>query len=198
MENKKLKLKSQSSIVNCQMFQRGFTLIELLIAMLIFSLVIVIIAGVFSSFLKNYAETKKVQKNVENAEYVMNLMAKTIRTSEVTTTPAGIFPNSFMVFDYSQAKCIDYKFDSSAKKIQMRTSDGTMAESSLADCSGANFSVFSDLTSDYIVAANVDATASDPGGTPPTYGKVTISLEVQAIGQTSKSFPIQMSVSLRQ
>ena len=169
--------------------KKGFTLIETLIAVLIFSLLMVIIAGVFANLLKNYAQAKKTQRNVENAQYAMNLMAKTIRTSDIPTASGTI--TTFGVFDYSQGKCIQYKYIASNKKIQVATtSDVATNLSGCVSFVSIPAAAYSDLAIN-IIDAKIDATPT----TGTTLGKATISLQVQ---DGTSTIPIQMSVSLRQ
>ena len=171
---------------------KGFTLLEALIAVLIFSLAMVMISGVFANLLKNYTKAKKTQKNIENAQYAMNLMAKTIRTSEIKSVASGSMTD-FYVLDYSQNKCIQYKYDSLNKKIQVGTTTDPSPADLTSDCNWGTIASFSDLATN-IIDAKIDATPT----TGSTLGKVSISLEVQDDSQQTSKIPIQMSVSLRQ
>jgi prepilin-type N-terminal cleavage/methylation domain-containing protein len=177
----------KNKLIERQMSKKGFSLIETLVAVLIFSLAVTMLAGTFSSFLKNYARAKRDQHNIENAQYAMNIMAKTIRTSAVNN--GSTFP--LKIYDYSQGLCIEYSY--SGNKIQYRTS--STPPSPLTDPSTCDFTGITseDLTSDIITSAQVNAIATTTS--PTVFGRVTISLNV---GDTTKSFPIQMSVSLRQ
>ena len=166
--------------------KRGFSLVESLIAVFIFSLVAAMLAGAFSGFLKNYANAKKAQRSAESAQYAMNLMAKSLRTSSLITTN---FPLD--TFDYSQGKCIRYGF--TANKLQVATTtDVSPADPSA--CTWATATSYADLTSADIQGALVTATPS----TDPVFGKITIALNVKEVGQTTSALPIQMTVSLRQ
>ena len=171
--------------------KKGFSLVETLVAVSIFSFLMVTIVGVFSNLLKNYTIAKKTQKNIENAQYAMNLIAKTIRTSNVPAIGAPYSMTTFGVFDYSQGECIQYEYDSLNKKIQVATT--TDVATDLSGCvsfGSIPATSYSDLANN-IASANISAVPT----VGATLGKVTISLEVQ---NDPSQIPIQMSVSLRQ
>ena len=164
--------------------KKGFTLLETLIAVFIFALAMVMISGAFANLLKNYAQAKKTQKNIENAEYAINLMAKTLRTSRLVVTN-NFFP--LRVFDYSQTSnnCIEYNYiDTDITVSSLTTIDTGCTELAL-------------LTGSSILANNITSspsvTAIKTAGS--AFGKITISMEVQ---DGASTIPIQMSVSLRQ
>ena len=166
-------------------FKCGFTLIETLVSVFLFSLIALMIAGSFTAFLKNYEEAKRMQRNIDNAQFAINLMAKTIRTSDVVLVDA----NNLGCFDYAQSKCVLYSYASSTKKLQV--SEGTA--SNLAGCNFASMSSLSDITSTDIVAAYFNVVPS----TTPTYGKVTTALSVREATQTTSPLNIQQTASLR-
>lgn len=170
-------------------FKKGSTLVESLVAVFVFALASVMIAGSFASFYKNYQNTRNVQRGAESAQYALNQMAKTLKTSKVTTT--AVFP--LRAYDYSRStgNCIGYDF--SDNKIVMDSSSPITAGDPTT-CSFGNAANFSDLTLNDVSAAFVDATAS----TPAIRGKVTISLMIKEAGSTSAPVPVQMTVSLRQ
>ncbi len=86
----------------------GFSLIETLIALAVFSIAAVMLSGTFASFLKRYTITKNEQVGAESAQYAMNLMAKTIRSSVIKT--AFVSGNEILMFDNSAGKCVIYGY----------------------------------------------------------------------------------------
>ena len=163
--------------------RKGFTLVETLIAVFLFSLVSVMVSGIFGNFLKNYAESKKMQQNIEATQFAMNLMAKTIRTSDVRK----IDENNLGCFDYAQLKCIKYSLVSN--KLQVYTSDGD----ALDNC---NFDVMTspdDLTPPNVTKVFFNVVPS----TIATYGVVAVAVTVKNDSQTSSPLKIQTAVSLR-
>lgn len=188
MKNKGKKNKSS------KIFKKGFSLIEALISVLIFSLAVVMMIGSFANLLREYNDAKRAQRNVENAQYVMNLMAKSIRTS-VISDPA-ISPNmiTFDTLDYTQNQCIRYIYDGVNDRLRIgRTADTGPSLNEITDCNWGSLAI-EDLTDSVIRNAYIDAETSNPSAP----GRVTISLEVEKRSDSGDVFPIQMSVSLRQ
>lgn len=89
--------------------KKGFTLIEVIMAMFIFTVMMVAISGVFVSFIKANKSARAVQQDLEDAEYAMNIIAKTLRTSSIINVYTGN-RNMIDIYDYSQTRCIRYSF----------------------------------------------------------------------------------------
>jgi len=62
---------------------KGLTLIELIVAMGIFSVIIVIVVGLFVATLKGYRKSAALQNVQENARFLMDFMTKEIRQSTI-------------------------------------------------------------------------------------------------------------------
>lgn len=171
--------------------RRGFSLVESLIAVFIFSFVAIMLTGSFSGFLKRYAAAKKSQRSSESAQYVMNLMVKTIRNSTLPSAPAT-FTNlsQIRIFDNSRGLCVYYRYQGAgiAGKLQTASSPGA----DINACPVVATSAYSDLT----VAG--DFVGFGFSGVPSVagtgIGKVVINAEVIG-GDASR---IQTAVSLRQ
>lgn len=67
----------------------GFTFIETIVAVAIFSLVVVMVVGIFISIIQAQRKGLASQKVQENARYVLEMMAREIRMSEINTA-AGL------------------------------------------------------------------------------------------------------------
>ncbi len=167
--------------------QKGFSMVETLIAVSLFSLIVVMISGAFSSFLKNYADVRRMQKTTEGAQFAMNIMAKTIRTSE-----ARLSGTNLELYDYAQAKCLRYSYNSTAKRIRVNYSSEA-DPGSLSGCVFAPMIGERDLTSDNVTAVSFDVAPSNA----TTSGIVTMNFVLSEVGQTSSPLQIQTSVSLR-
>ena len=169
--------------------EKGFSLVETMIAVAIFSIAAVLLAGAFSSFIRTSIEAKKEQKNVEDAQYALNSISKTLRTSDLATTS---FP--LEVFDYSRTSynCIIYNYDKVNKKIQVATTTDATPED-MSKCNWSNYGTFTDVTSSDIADAKVDAILS----TTTSKGRVSISLWAKDATQKSLPIPVQMTVALR-
>lgn len=184
-----------------QITKQGFSLVEVIISVFIFSLAMVLLTGSFASFFKNYANQKKLQKNFENAQYVTNLMAKTIRTSHILNS-SGTFSlrnNNLNIYDYSQGKCISYRL--AERSLGHYALQGIERDPATAgdpnSCSFPN-GEFSDLTSGIINNVYVVVYPTNATTDPIELGKVTMSVFVESEGQNFAEMPIQVSVSLRQ
>lgn len=164
--------------------KKGFSIIEMIISIFIFSIVIVMLTGAFSGFLKKYTDQKKVQKNIENIQYAMNIMSKTIRTSSIDESNPTSFP--LRIYDFSQGECIEYNY--SSHKITTKSFVATDMDQCTAAAFGAAASA--DLTTAIIQGASIKKEASN---STSDYGKVTI-----AVTAVDANMPIQMTVSLRQ
>jgi len=179
-------LQSKTSLVapKKQAAKSGFTLIETLVAIMIFAIVSVLIVGMFAGFLKNYVAAKEIQRSAESAQYVMNIMTKTIRGSII----ASSFPSQsqVMVFDISRSMCVIYKYEAGVLKI------ATAAGANIAACSVSPPAIFSPMTKageilgvSFVGVKSADATH---------LGKILISARVN---NGADILSIQTAVSLR-
>ena len=179
--------------------KKGFSLIEMIISIFVFSILMMMIAGTFAGFYRNYSKQKKAQKDIENAQYILNFMAKRLRTSVIVSSPSGAGnsqgvpltkDNTLDTYDYSQGQCIRYSLDEKIMKYSLSFA------AKPDDCSFSN--TYQSLSSNNINRAHVYVVSSGGGDK----GKVTIVLYVQqdtaSPGQDTSEIPIQSSVSLRQ
>jgi len=165
--------------------KNGFTLIEIIVAMFIFVLVISGSTVVFANVFRSYGDAKDIQENMENAQYAMNLMGKTFRTSSVASGD-GEGLDDIVVFDYSQEKCIRYYFDSSSNNLmkaeieteEFSSCDGTTPSGGVAMTSG-------DVSGSFNVESSEEDTA---------VGKITISM---TISKGKNTVNLQTTTSLR-
>lgn len=176
--------------------QKGFSLVETLIAVLIFSLAAVIITQTFGSLIKSYVTAKKSQSSAENAQYALNLMEKTIRTSTIKTANStgildfsGADTSMLKLFDNSQSRCMAYRF--SSNKIEKLTKPTTDKDISSCGDFVAGYDV-SDLTSSIVESMKVKGEVSSVGRA----GKVSVSLAVREPGLINP-LNVAMTVSLR-
>lgn len=166
-----------------QTTKSGFSLVESMIAVFIFSLVAIMLTGVFSGFLKSYKSAKKAQRSAESAQYAINLMAKSIRSS--TFAPGVTFGpmNQVMrMFDKSRSQCVVYKYAYGAGVLQLATPAGT----DIASCATPQPGDFRPLTkAGDIAGVSFIGSASE--------GKILISVDTGG-GEASQ---IQTTISLR-
>jgi prepilin-type N-terminal cleavage/methylation domain-containing protein len=114
---------------------KGFTLVEMMIAIFIFLLMMIAIVQIFAQQIVAYRHARSVQNDMENAQFAMNYIAKTLRTASVigstekgdllqymqdnylnddfaiqqigTLSSGG---EGLMVYDFSQEKCLKFTF----------------------------------------------------------------------------------------
>lgn len=172
--------------------RRGVTLMELLISVFIFSLVMITVVALFTRFVTFQKRSQAVQRNMEDARFAMELMAKTLRTSSVLS-PAGN-SNSIDLYDYSQQKCIKYSFSSSKINSQSASEDDK------ADCGTAAFSSVTPMVGNSI--NNMTFSAVPSTLSPSVVGQVTISMVIcsnnsACSGTENDRAALQTTVSLR-
>ena len=172
-------------------FQKGFTLLETFISVAIFALAATMFLGSFSGFLKNSIVTKKAQRNAESAQYSMNLMAKSIRSSVLADSGSTLFSaNSIMMYDASQRFCVQYSYDTGTGILSAATATGA----DYAACAGATFSTQSPLTA---LGEISNVTFDYVGTSGSTLGFVMILVEIPGPTATNP-YKFQTTVALRQ
>jgi len=174
--------------------KKGFTLIEVLVALFVFIVTITAATGSFASLMSANKKIKEIQKSTEDAQFVMNLIAKTIRTSRIKTADSGGHPVSAIeVYDYSQKKCIAYKIiDNKEMKY------GTIAPSIPDNFDSCDFSsiVFFDIV-------NSDVSGGFIIEKDSPFDIISVVLQVCSAGMSScdasspQTVKIQTSVSVR-
>lgn len=171
--------------------KKGFTLLELLIAVFIFSLIMVTSTSFFSRSIKTYKSVRSTQRNLEDAQFALSSMAKTIRTSTIIDPVSAQTAASLIVYDYSRTvdACIQYSF--SSNRIQSRSADVPRDNCTTS----TTFGSYSNLSNVYVNNAYFFVNPSN--GTSHLLGRVTISLDVCATSLCSEKAKIQSSVSLR-
>ena len=176
MKNAKCDLRKKQSL-------RGFTLIEALVSIFIFALIMMLISGTFANFFKSYANAKKMEVDLENVQYASDLMAKTIRTSDVSSGGTS----TLNTYDFSQNKCIRYEL--TGNKIQSVVTTQTTATKE-SDCVwGSGSDVTSDLTTNTVTSFGVAATGA-------TGDLITFDFGIQEPGQTGQPLQVQTSVAI--
>jgi|SRR3989344_5477684 len=184
LKNRKYKLKAKKN---------GFSFVELIVAVFIFVLVVTTSTEVFVKMIKNYKSAREIQRDLEDAQYAMNLMAKTIRTSSVTDPSVPSNVSDIIIFDYSQNKCIKYAFTVNKLQYGLDSTSLTKEECTIANMSGVSLS---DMISGYVNNGNFAVIPSASG----VVGKVTISMQIcpaSGCPAGADKVQIQTSVSLR-
>jgi len=165
----KIKFKNKKKI-------EGFTLIEVIVAMSIFVIVMSAVSGAFASAFKAYGKAREVGESLKNAQYALNLMSKTFRTSSVES-PTGEkqTDDEIVVFDYSQSACIKYKL--SSKKIYKLSKTVTdESECSSSTAFSDNYPIVENVEELKFFTTDSDGDASS--GESMRVGKVTVMMVI--------------------
>lgn len=181
------KLNNEKNIPNGK---RGFTLVEVVVAIGIFVIIMAGSAGVFASAFKSYKGAKNINENLKNAQYAMNLMTKTFRTSSIKNSSSSLV----IVYDYSQLLCIRYRFSGS----ELRKATSAVSEGSCG--SSTAFANDASMTSGVVVGTfeAVDSAGDDSGPTSTRVGIITVTMNItNSGGGNSSSAQIQSTSSLR-
>jgi Tfp pilus assembly protein PilV len=96
-------------------FYNGFTLIEAVVALFVFLIIMLSLSSTFTQSFAGYRNTRAVQKDVENAQFAFNLMAKELRTSTVVSSAGP--SNTVKFYDHSQSICFKYTIDEVNRKL---------------------------------------------------------------------------------
>lgn len=167
MKNKKINLSDK---------KQGFTLVEVIVAMFVFVLVMTSASVTFARAFEAYQDAKDIQKNMEDAQYAMNIMAKTFRTSSVV----GFSDYTVEVYDYSQEKCFTYTFDGAS----LLRSEGTGDYGSCIP-SGSVAMTTGEVSGRFYVEESEDGVA---------VGKIAVSMTIE---KGSNVVHLQTTTSLR-
>jgi len=183
----------------------GFTLIEMIVAVGVFTVMMSVIVGAFSSGALAYRGARELQKNVESAQYAMNTMAKHLRTSTIFSpaTPSSV--SSIRFYEYSSDRCFRYDISGGVLSARWHGIDGgTYADSDelfqACENGTVSFPASQPMTSGDVEGIfRVVPSDDGSGGTDKRIGRVTIQLTVKnAPGENEHlKSSIQTSVSLR-
>ncbi len=102
--------------------QKGFTLIELMVSIFIFLIIVALVIEIFGKQVVVSRHARILQRNIDDAEFAMNYLAKTLRTSTLPTSPEGedgsanqnlgtAYVQTLYAYDYSQGKCFKFAFE---------------------------------------------------------------------------------------
>ena len=169
----------------------GFTLIEVLVSLFAFLIIMTAVTNTFISGFSSYKNTKAAQKDVENAQFAMNSIAKELRTSTVVSSTA----TTVRFYDYSQGRCIEYQLDAGELKVSKRAPlDIALVPT---DCTSSGYPLPTALIKSGMPGGSVTGRfrVVPSASSPSVVGKVTLSLQIQE--GSSDMARIQTTVSLR-
>lgn len=175
---------------------------EIIIAMFIFTIMMTATTAFFGKSMFGYRSARAIQKDLESAQFAMNLIAKSLRTSTVFVPASGLNAG-VKIYDYSQNKCIEYKFDSGALQVATFNTgydvEPVNVETNKTDCQTRTLSGFSPMTIGTVTGSFYIIPSSD--SPIKTVGRVTMSMKVcpesGCSGNPKDEAKIQSTVSLR-
>ena len=171
--------------------KKGFTLLELMISIFIFSVVVLVVGGIFGRGMVAYRYADNLQKGMEEAQFAMGKIAKVLRTSNVVASSG----TSITVYDASQGKCIVFAIVDGA--VTQRTASPISSPSPFDRCNGVSYgsAVAMTSTKNGTITGLFDVIASTRTPTGRV-GRVSILFVIKALNNNS-SVRLQSSVSLR-
>lgn len=166
---------------------KGFTLIEVMVALFTFLLIMSAASQIFTKAFAGYKDTKAVQRDTENAQYALSVMAKELRTSSIVN-PSGSLVSSQSVrfYDYSQGVCFQYRINASELQVARASASGA------GSCASASLGTYTAVTTG-TVSGRFIVTPSTTS--PKSVGKITLSLDISE--GSSHTAHIQTTASLR-
>jgi len=176
---------------------KGFTLIEVVVAMSIFVIVMSAVSGAFASAFKAYGKAREVGESLKNAQYALNLMSKTFRTSSVES-PAGEnqTDDEIVVFDYSQSACIKYKLSSNKKVYKLSETVTNESDCNDSTSFSDNYPIVENVEELKFFSTDSDGDASS--GESTRVGKVTVMMVISnGTASSPTKVRIQSTSSLR-
>ena len=127
-------------IENCN---AGFTLIEMLVTVLVFSMLVIIITGIFAQAVRVERQAVLSQRIQENAMYVLESMAKEIRVSDIIDQDSpncAAAPLDHITINHPVNGVITYRLNSSGN-IERQSSSTTIVNSSVTQFTRFNFCI---------------------------------------------------------
>lgn len=167
-------------------FYNGFTLIEAVVALFVFLIIMLSLSSTFTQSFSGYKNTRAVQKDVENAQFALNLMAKELRTSTIVSS--GGTKKIVKFYDHSQSICFEYKIDEDNDELTVSQTgvidegDDPSSFDPITACSGGGFSSPQSLVKIENTGGKLEGNfvivPSDKNVVPKKLGKITISLQI--------------------
>ncbi len=172
--------------------KRAFSLIEVIIAIFIFSVIMTAAASVLGRSVKEYRYARASQRVLEDAEFAMNRIAKSLRTSSVMSVASN--GKNIVIYDYSRngGACVRYTFmaDTIVEEVEPLNYNTD-------DITKCNASIFTFTTPQALLTyTQVDGQFSaQPSAYKTRVGRVTMAIVAQ--DNRGMKMYLQTTVSLR-
>ena len=127
--------------------QKGFTLIEVLITSFVFSIIILAVGGLFVQVIGNERRAFAAQKIQDNGLYIMELLAREIRVSQITDQDSTNCSRTTLSVVHPVNGTVTYSANNGGLQ---RTANGTVTDLSTSDInfSRLNFCVMGSSPTD--------------------------------------------------
>ena len=164
---------------------------ELLISVAILTLLMMAAAQIFSRSFGNFRSVRSVENNISDSQFLMNVLAKELRTSTITAPTSNGWTQSIKFFENSKSECVQYRFNSVSRTIEVAR---TGAGSSFSSCNNTNnLSNFEKVGGGNVTGAFYAVPSQNT--TPLSVGRVVITLQIQ--DRNSNPVVLQTTTSLR-
>ena len=87
--------------------KKGFTLVEMMVSIFVFAIMMTAIAGIFARQISSYKQTRIMANDLENAQFALNYIAKTLRTSSIIGKGSSSGGTSLLDYRTSPQKWLD-------------------------------------------------------------------------------------------
>ena len=179
---------------------RGFTLVEIMMSLFIFLMIMTAASNIFVEAFQGYRNTRAVQRDLENAQFLLTSLAKELRTSSIVSPGTIGDVQSVKFYDHSQKLCTEYRLNSGSGEVQKASvaiatpiPPTRPTDICAATPLGSFLTVSTGTVSGHFVVTPSRGEPESP--TPKRLGQVTITLQVNE-GATHFA-RIQSTVSLR-
>ncbi len=95
--------------------ERGVGLVEMLVAMVVFGLIMITLGNVVFSVVKAQRRTFAYQNTQETSRFLLEMMAKEIRTSIINTSEGSGL--TVLNITNADSETLDYQFDNTNKRL---------------------------------------------------------------------------------
>ncbi len=128
--------------------QKGFTLIEVLVTAFIFSIIVVVVMGIFTDLLGNQRRALASQKIQEDGLFIMELMSREIRVSQIQNQNSLDCTASTLTMTHPVNGVVTYTLNGAG--VLQRTAGGVTTDLSSSEIkfSKLNFCVQGSATND--------------------------------------------------
>jgi prepilin-type N-terminal cleavage/methylation domain-containing protein len=118
--------------------KNGFTLIEVIVSAFVFSIIVLVVGGLYTNILNLQRRANAEQKIQENALYVMELMSREIRVSQITNQDAQGCNLTTLTMTHPVNGTVTYTLNGSG--VLQRTAGGVTTDLNTSDIKFAKLS----------------------------------------------------------